>query len=133
MNKDTAQLAVILALSAKPHKDTLHKSTNNVRNALEDAAKLVKCANAITRQCVNMCNGIPKTYSQARREWDMGWDEADQDKADKIIERNQKKLREIASDYQLDKSLPANERIEFQRDPRGCCVKVRFAAGYWSA
>ena len=137
---DLAELAVILALSAKPHSQALHKSTNAVRNAREDAAKFTQYAAQLSRLALTECNGIergrinPDTMRWASRH---ELTEADQERIDHKRSVITQRVAALALDYYTEKRLTdINDKpnsIEFCLDPRGSSAKIAFKAATWAA
>lgn len=136
---ELATLAAILALSAKPHKQTPHKSTNVVREVVEDAAKLIRHAARLQRLGEQQCNGVQRgAFSVDRLRWESRteWTEADQAANDKSVEVSRAVIRAVVADYRTEKRISGDNgdcAIAFQRDPRGSPVKVAFITDTWVA
>lgn len=138
MSKATelAELAIILAMNAKPHKDTLHKSTNIERNALEDAKIILRNARKLHSIGERECNGFPVIkYENGKRFEYSELTEAQQAKLDKQSASCQKLIRKIVADYKTEARLENNSAkktaIYFQADPRGCPVHIAFKSQTW--
>lgn len=123
--KNYARLVALLVANAKPHKDTLHKSTNVVRNALDDADKIIRAGNTIVRWSVLQCNGIERWDEKARQRLST-WTEEDQARCDKAIEKAGKAIAAVLADYRLSKDACHARGWSINRDPRGSAVRISF-------
>jgi len=130
---DFAELAVILSMNTKPHKATLHKSGNTLRNVLDDARRLTRNANMLKAVALAECNGFPKVeYRDGKRFEFSSLTEEDQKHLDKRRAKSQQAIVDVLRDYQLaPKSAPY--QYAFSNDPRGCAVKVAFKNNHWCA
>jgi hypothetical protein len=128
-----ARLAIILAMHAKPHKLTLHKGTNIIRNAIEDAKIIQRQAATIFLHCMNACNGIER-YDAKLKQRIASWTPEDQDAADKAIERAGDRIMAVLADYKTGQhQMGAKCPLHIQRDPRGHVVRIAFKNECWSA
>lgn len=132
-SSELAELAAVLATCAKPHAQTLHRSTNVVRNAVEDAKLLLNNARKLQQIGERECNGYPVTeYRDGKRYEYSQLTEAQQADLDKKRARCERTITDIVACYRTEKRLSdGNGRIYFQRDPRGAPVRVAFLTQTW--
>jgi len=127
--KQAMELAAILVLNAKPHSQTLHKSSNAVRNAVNDACALITLANKLQRCAERQCNGIER-WNAAAGQRVTEWTEQDAAKNERAVEKARAEVERIASEYRTEKVLDAYEgkgvAVQFNRDPRGAPIKIAF-------
>jgi len=83
---------------------------NHVISAAKDIAR---ASNILRRINIEKCNGVPKRYDSARREWEMGLDDSDVARHEKQESKARANLESAARDV-LKRGLV----FKFYTDPR---------------
>jgi hypothetical protein len=123
------RLAAVLALNAKPHAQCLHRSIDAVANAIEDAKRIAKAARTLDRWALLQCNGIER-WDEKSRQRIAGWSEADEAACEKAIAKARVAIERVLHDYRTERAFEEDTHVVYNRDPRGCAVKIGFKSGH---
>ena len=107
-------------LELELRREGLIKSTTRLRDIIDACKVATRCAAKHQRLAETECNGIPKEWDNARREWTMGLTEEDSAR----IDRQMKECREKAHKALRSILVPGLE-YDFRNDHVYCMVRVR--------
>lgn len=107
-------------LELEIRREGLLRANVSLRDVVAACAVAVRCAARHKRLAETACNGLPKEYDAARREWVMGLSEDDSAR----IDRQMKDCRDKAHAALKSILIPGLE-YDFRNDHVYCMVRVR--------
>lgn len=107
-------------LELEMRREGLIKSTARQGDIAEACKVATRCATRHKRLAEQSCNGLPKEYDAARREWVMGLTEDDSAR----IDRQMRECRDKAHKALKSILVPGLE-YDFRNDHVYCMVRVR--------
>jgi len=107
-------------LELEIRREGLLRSTAVLRDIIAACEAASRAATKHKRLAETKCNGLPKAYDSARKDWIMGLTEDDQAKIDKQMHDAR-----AAAEKALRSILVAGLEYDFRNDAVYCMVRVR--------